>query len=406
MEEIFLMTFLNSSDSVESVLETFSGILDALHVGRVFRILVSFSAEVPSDFSEKFYDLLQQRNFNPDDFFLHFISMVDLCRVVDAALVELQASEECVTCNENDLLPRTVFAQDQFSVLEGEAGINYILNMIYAYLNFSEGYVGPALIDQAFAFDYGIRPCALTFNGGNVLAGEDFLLIGRDTITSNADTLGLESVEVLERFRQYYGVAYIHEIGSPTPYPTEPNFSQGRWQPVFHLDMYLTLGGPINKAGADREEVVFVGKLQILPAENEAKSEEEGEEILQMVRKVAKNLDRTALGFPKQLSAEIGITVLRFPLLLDLETGYYISWNNCLVENMGPGHKRTVYLPDYCTEPDSRYEPYQQQVIDVLEKAGFDYVLVNNDFLKYSLQYRGSLHCMVKVLRRGKFLAD
>lgn len=385
-------------------METFSGIFDTFYDGRQFRILVSFPKEVPENFEDDFSKNLKKKNYDPANFFLHFITMADLCKVIESALLELGGGDGCIACEEDALLPRTIFAQDPFSVLEGAHGINYILNCIYPYLNFAYGYIGPALIDQAFNDDYAIKPCQFTFNGANILAGEDYLLIGSDSVTFNADQMGLETAKVLDMFKTYYGVDKIFEIGSPVQYPKEPTFSQGEWQPVFHIDMYITLGGTINEKNETREEAIFVGKLELIPANtNEAEIAKQEVAALELLRQVRSNLNKTAKHISSEFTKFQKVKVLRFPLLLDLGTGNYISWNNCLVENYGPGNKRIVYLPDYCTEENSPYEVYQQQVIDTLEENGFECMLVDNEFLKYALQYRGSLHCMVKVLRRGGY---
>ncbi len=400
--DFFLLTFLRDDGNPAEVLATFDGILKKLHSNRDVNILVTFSKDIPTDFEEKFREAVTDKGMNNGRVKLQLMTMLSLCKVIQSALVELESISPQTICNENDLIPRTVFAQDPFSVLEGPGDLNSLLNPIYSYLNFANSYMGLCLADDAEPPSFMVRPTTFLFNGANTLAGENYVLIGSDSIVLNVESHGLSWEKVRDDFQGYYGVDQLVEIGGgEEEFPAFPYCSQGRFQPVYHLDMYITLCGPVENSKGEKEELVLVGELERV----EGTEEVEDPLLEPLLKQIGKSLDKTAKELNgKKLGART-CRVVRVPLLLDTSTGNYFSWNNCLVENFGAEKEKILYMPDYVIEEKSedKLKACQEKFVETVKQEGFEVVPIENDFAYYAMSMRGSLHCMVKVLRRGEY---
>jgi hypothetical protein len=402
IEEIFLLTFLKSDGTAEQVLETFGGILDAFKKDRKIRILVNFERKVPKTFRSDLAKLFRDKDYNIPEENIFLMSMLDLCGVIRSALLELEPGRTVVDCNEAQLIPATIFAQDPFAVLESDGDLNYLINPIYSHTNFANSYIAQNLADAARSPSYMIRPTLLSFNAANILAGENYILIGKDSVVENQGGDTQDRSELHAQFQAYYGVNHVVEIGSYDAYRNIPHYSQGKYQPVFHLDMFITLAGPVAVEHEMLVEIVFVGELVVYDLDSQAILTEPNP----LMKQITQGLDETAHLLDGMAFGDRLLKVVRIPLLLVINNHYgnYLSWNNALVENHWPRESSTVYLPDYCDSLDhpSSYKSCQDQAIARIEGCGFQVKMVSNRFVYYSLNMRGSLHCMAKAIRRSK----
>src|SRR5262249_20135809 len=97
----------------------------------------------------------------------------------------------------------------------------------------------------------------LYFQGGNVLELGDHVLIGKDYIQANLGRAHLETEEkILTAFKKVFGKDII-SMGRPELIPEEHRqyLGGGYYQPIFHIDMYIT---PTGKVGQSGKPIAFV----------------------------------------------------------------------------------------------------------------------------------------------------
>lgn len=261
--------------------------------------------------------------------------------------------------------------------------------------------------------DYLIKPTKLLLEGGNILANDSFILAGKDLLAQNIlQALGKDgrpesSRELLEQmdtqFRTEFSVDHVIWVGTDRAREDWSRPGHLTYQPAFHLDLFITLGGKTE----DGRQIVFVGdpKLtqKVLKAELKDKAPTFPVQIIQHFEVLDEfwlrhEMER-GLGMPS-------FKVVPVPLFIHSRVIY--SYNNCLVESYDG--ETVAYLPEYrVSEREDKYErlnPYFKVMASMVEEAllGNGFTKVNwlgpgKFFRKLSLM-RGSLHCITKVLKR------
>lgn len=287
------------------------------------------------------------------------------------------------------------WAQDAFIALENDAStilLKPVESMIDAADNRAEFFTADFL---ALAANMLIRPFGCRVQGGDVLVGDTYALIGRRTLAANRRSAHScspgEEQSIAEQFRRALGVQHLIPIGG-----------SGGGGELHHIDYYLTPGGK-NKRG---EEVLFVGRVGkdcLFTADNETIRARAG----QVRAQYNAYLDGVAESV-RELSATPGagvkFEVVRLPLILDyFRRGECVvrPYNNCLVEVYGT--EKNAYLPCYAEDDGTGaniFGPVEQQTRSVLEQYGFCVTMVHDNFCNISRQ-GGSLRCMVKELGRS-----
>ncbi len=227
--------------------------------------------------------------------------------------------------------------------------------------------------------------------GGNILVDGATCFVGADLSESAIDTG--RAIEVV-------GCAPLERRG-PSRFemmPGDPSWRQdidrsiaaeGSRQPVFHIDMFMTLAGATPE-GTQRillGDPVWASKLIGLPLPE---------------------------GFPVNAFAQIefglrlrGYEVLRNPLPFvyfddaeaKLREWFYASANNCWVECMEDNVGCRVFLPEYGFGPWPELKATDDANAAVWEGLGFE-VVRGGDFLPLADQL-GSLNCVSRILDRG-----
>lgn len=252
------------------------------------------------------------------------------------------------------------------------------------------------------------------FEGGNVLVDDDFYLVGADILDmwcrthvgANDKTPGdrrlaktLATAWDSDRRPIFIGI----EKGLARRGLTQFQYTPGDWswmeridqsisqsgsrQPIFHIDMFLSLAGP----GRD-------GKHRILVGDPALASRMIGTKLPPGVP--IKVFDEIA----RSLHAQ-GFTVIRNPLPLiytddvdaRLREWFYASSNNCLTERCADGRNR-VWLPQYGSGDWDCLQATDAANARIWEELGYEIVPAGN-FLSLADQL-GSLNCLVKVLTR------
>ena len=311
---------------------------------------------------------------------------------------------------------------------------------------------GDALIAESVQEHVALRSAQapLIFQGGNCLIGDTFWLLGKDYY---ADSLALLDGEnppveapdgaapdafVTRLFTEYVDARReLLVVGTNRPIPLRPFYGRregdgfyvdiagdgaGTYQPIFHIDMFITLVGR-NPSG-DFE--VLVGSPAM------------GDELLGTRSPYA--LDDVYDTIAGQL-AERGMKVQRNPLVhrptlgrsftlaqladiagqpgnealveavaelqaagatdgtsVQVRTWHHVTWNNCLVENsaaLGP----QVYLPTFGHRANSDLRVVDEAMASLWEERGFSVHLLG-DFNAFARR-QGVVHCIKKYLGRG-----
>ncbi|MEO1492908.1 MAG: hypothetical protein AAFV19_12215 [Pseudomonadota bacterium] len=235
------------------------------------------------------------------------------------------------------------------------------------------------------------------FEGGNVLACDDWLLIGGDGVgPDGADAHALAAALDPHRTPVVLECAEALPAEQTRPIPgqgagwTETLYHcefLGRRQPLFHIDLFVA---PAGRTGA--------GQPQFLVGCPRMGAEMLGHALPEHA--LAPAFDEIAA----QLEAA-GAAVLRNPMPLiwvdDVDkrhrTWFHLPVNNVLVEDCGPAG-RHVLLPCFAQDDWSELDLIDAANRALWERLGFT-VQPIPDLLPLA-ENRGALHCMCKVIER------
>ncbi|MFK7799877.1 MAG: hypothetical protein AB8E82_20655 [Aureispira sp.] len=270
----------------------------------------------------------------------------------------------------------------------------------------------------------------LPFVGGNVLSGDDFLLVG----------LHGSSKVLTKAGSDWLGKNLILLSSKPTPFIREwgkrrktsdgvLNYYQSSAadQTLFHLDLFITLAGK----GLRRNtiEYIVVGEpvlgfdgLEAAPEDVRAIATRLLEETTQAIEEIIEQIQQGMEAIGKRYK------IIRNPLPLTYydqieekdsqptSTRYWCwaSYNNCLVEQYEQEGDwiRSVFLPSYGGH-NSNYSRYsdkygswrdlerfdKQNKTLWEEKLDYDVVLLEQDFNPF-IRYQGSLNCLTNCIER------
>ncbi len=266
------------------------------------------------------------------------------------------------------------------------------------------------------ATDMSNSQAPLYFQGGNVLIGDDFFLIGVDYPAESlayvrqgvvAPNTGETAEQLVRRlYGEYLDAAReIVYVGSTVPVPEQQSQTfhldgeewtellylgnkPGTAQPLFHIDMFISMAG----RGNDGRYRLFVGDPR------KAADVLGGPVYPHAMAEVFDNVART-------LEAG-GFEVHRNPLPLvyvdDVEARtrvwYFATSNNVLVETR-PDRGPTVYLPTYGHGAWSALAATDEANRTLWEELGFATVALG-DFHPFA-ENLGAAHCITKYLGRS-----
>jgi hypothetical protein len=347
-----------------------------------------------------------------------------------------------------DYVAVTDWAEDAYVSLRDAAdGTRYLMEP------WEFGRFGDALIADAVEEHTEIRAsqAPLIFQGGNCLVGSDFWLLGKDYF---ADTVGLlvgdgrPPVEVptsedpqrfaADLFSRYVdGTRSLTLIGTKKPIPLLPYVGSrdgdtyylditaggaGTFQPIFHIDMFVTLVG-LNSEGAFE---VLVGSPSLA---DEVLGTSSPFALPEVYDGIARTLERS--GFTvrrnplvhrptpgaridlrriKEIASQSGDESLADAVreleragatdttMVQVRDWHHITWNNCLVENSESAGKH-VYLPTFGHGDYTDLAVIDSEMKSLWEDLGFTAHLLD-DFNEFARR-QGVVHCIKKYLARG-----
>lgn len=309
---------------------------------------------------------------------------------------------------------------------------------------------GDALIADAVeqATDITSAQAPLIFQGGNCLIGPEFWLMGKDYFVDTIDLLegpsspvGVPAGVPIDAFVRRLFADYVdarrdlHLIGTTRPIPIRPlygrregpdffldvaNGGAGTFQPIFHIDMFLTPVGYV-----DEEFTVMVGDpgmaLDILGGQAPYSLRDVYDRIAADLAERGLRVIRNPLvhhpspGRTLALRDLAGAAAADADLLLavqELEAAgasdgtpvtvrdwHHITWNNCLVENTASDPGPHVYLPTFGHGDQVHLAVIDDYMADLWAGLGFT-VQRLADFNEFARR-QGVVHCITKYLRRS-----
>ena len=313
---------------------------------------------------------------------------------------------------------------------------------------------GDTLIAEAVQSVTGARTktgqAPLIFQGGNCLIGDQFWLLGRDYFADSVRLIGEPGspVEIPEGTTPDEFVAQLFTdfvdsarrlivVGTNRPIPLRsfygtrdgnryfldiPSDGAGTFQPIFHIDMLITLTG--SNAGAFE---VLVGSPamadSMLGRTSPFGLEDVYDGIAQQLTSEGFTVHRNPLVHEPTLGSRFSITQLRElaqqpgneelgPAVDELvaagagsntqvtaRSWHHITWNNCLVENSAAKGKH-VYMPTFGHGARSQLKLIDDEMARLWSNMGFT-VHALGDFNAFA-ERQGVVHCIKKYLKRGE----
>lgn len=310
---------------------------------------------------------------------------------LDEVLAESGRGSTTTVVHTDENLRFTVWAQDPCLVLQDDDGQTTLL----AAAQFDRKRDADTLDVLATGIGARVQPSPLVFHGGDVLTGDDFVLVGQTARDLSGHALDdgrhvvvVDTGKTLGNHRTRRIRVKGRDLLEMLP------GGDGSPDPLMHLDMFLTLAG----RGPTGRYRIMVGSLTL------------ADEILErppVDATLADHLDDIAT----QLVDE-GFEVLRNPLPLthgdgrreldgdvhDVRIWYLASANNCLVQ-VDAEHGDHVWLPTYGHGAWRELAATDAANRRIWQTLGFT-VHELTSFHTFAQRF-GALHCIAKELDRG-----
>lgn len=317
------------------------------------------------------------------------------------------ADDEIVATD--DFLGFSVWAEDGYVVVADENGRHGFVEPA-AFPRYGDALVADQV---AAAAGLDLYQAPLHLQGGNVLIGDDFFLIGLDypllTFEEGiltAPTRAAEDELLRQVYRRYLDAERTFvPVGTTLPVPAAARRelrldgelwqeqlyagnAPGTRQPIFHIDMFVSLAG----RGAD-------GRYRVLVGDPREAARLTGEPL--QPHAMAAVFDDIARGL-----ADRGMDVTRTPLPLvyadDLEarvrSWYFATSNNVLV-HAPDGARPSVFVPTYAHGPFAdALAATDRRNAEIWQQLGYDVVALA-DFHPFASNL-GAAHCIKKYLAR------
>ncbi len=311
---------------------------------------------------------------------------------------------------------------------------------------------GDALISESVQEHVPLRSgqAPLIFQGGNCLIGDRFWLLGKDyfadsvaLVEGDRPPVDVPSGTTAEAFVTQLFAEYVDAgrelvvVGTNRRIPVRQFYGTrdgdeyyvdiagdgaGTFQPIFHIDMFITLVG--SRPDGDFDVLVGSPRLgdQILGTRSPYALDDVYDTIAAQLESRGMKVERNPLVHRPERGRRFTLAQLREiaekpgnETLLEAVTElaaagakdetpvtvrawHHVTWNNCLVENAASG--RNVYLPTFGHGPNKDLEAVDAAMKALWERRGFT-VHMLGDFNGFARR-QGVVHCIKKYLRRGR----
>lgn len=304
----------------------------------------------------------------------------------------------------------SIWAEDGYVIVNDRDSDNRYMLEPFSFPRFGDGLIADFVSNETHLRS---NQAPLYFQGGNVLIGDDFFFIGADYPAKSLDYINRVIVPnpnekpvaaVRRLYREYMDTdRRLFYIGSTIPVPAQTERQiviggeqwkeilylgnkQGTVQPLFHIDMFITL------AGRDDD-----GNYQVLVGDPKMAADTLG--VALWTHSMKQVYDNIARGLER-----IGFKVVRNPIPLVYvddpryheRIWYFATANNALVQITDTN--KTVWLPTYGHGNWSSLTATDQQNKSIWESLGFTINLLG-DFHPFA-ENLGAVHCIKKYLNR------
>ena len=343
-----------------------------------------------------------------------------------------------------DFVQLTDWAEDAYVALTDVSDDSGYLMEPWSFLRSGDALIADAVEEHT---DLTASSAPVIFQGGNCLIGDDFWLMGADYF---ADTLLLlregrppvrvpPGMDEQEFARSLYSTYVDAErelvlVGLPRPIALREWVAEhrdgtfllhstadgaGTYQPIFHIDMFLTLIGRHDDGAFE----VLVGDPRLA---DERLGSSSPFALAEVYNAIAQSLQQRGLAVSRNPLVHRQTAGRTFPLAelqqlapesmlpaladlaragatantpVELRNWHHITWNNCLVEN-SEEHGRHVYLPTFGHGENTDLAPLDQDMQALWQGRGFE-VHPLADFNDFAAR-QGVVHCIKKYIARGE----
>lgn len=377
--------------------------------GSMDRLLLTIPTYAVRGLASTYQDLLSKL---PQNTSIVVLVHEDTRSVVEGWISASGLEQKATVVAAPDHLHFSVWAEDGYVVsLDKDNGDTYFVEP------FSFPRYGDSLIADfvSNATDLKDTQSPVYFQGGNVLIGDDFFMIGADYPANSLEYVrshlqpapGEQPEDLIRRlYKEYLDQdRELIYVGSSIPVPKQEvrpitingqqwreilyfGNKEGTSQPLFHIDMFISLAG--------RDEN---GKFRLLVGDPSLAADILGGPVSpHAMQQVFDNI--------AQFLSDTGFEVLRNPLPLiyvddpieRVRIWYFATSNNLLVQNDETAG-RAVWMPTYGYGAWSDLSATDDANAQIWERLGFE-VKRLGDFHPFA-ENLGALHCIKKFIGRG-----
>ncbi|WP_413512211.1 hypothetical protein [Myroides odoratus] len=325
-------------------------------------------------------------------------------------LVKLNVNERVIINSIDDDLHFSVWAEDAHAITKDNSETYFA--QPFEFPRYADSIVSKIASNVSESIIY---QAPLYFQGGNILIGDNFFLIGKDYANNSLKYIDKvitpqhnETKEqcITRLYNKYLDTnKKLYYIGSTIKVPQQETSSiivdnekweqivffgnkEGTVQPLFHIDMFMTLVGRNDQ-----------GKYQIMVGDPKLAAE-----IIDLPESLLYSMSEVLDDISKQLSEIEEFEVIRNPLPLvyvddpneKIRVWYFATSNNCLVENTND--TKTVWLPTYGYGNWKELSKTDEANKIIWEKLNFKVIFLE-DFHPFT-ENLGAVHCIKKYLNR------
>ncbi len=335
------------------------------------------------------------QNYDPEvhNFIIHISPILERCNYIQS----IQPSYKCHKKCDHFSKPPEEWAQDIFSVLNTDEGIPVLVDSYYK-LNLPDQFAAEQLSNE---LGYLIKSTKYYIAGGDILTGDDYIIVGFNMFSRNKRLHGRQIDEFAFRDRFCKDLKALYHVSEVyCPWPELPKgvvellSNGGSFSGFIHIDLFMTLARTTDTG----EELMLLGRVDPKHYDKDFHASD-----LEAMANLNKAIDKVGEWFStiKNRNGQSLFRVDHIPLLIYWsEQNMYKSFNNSIVEITD--NDRNIYVPNY--DPDGpndiiKYDDVNNELDRQLKPYKIKRIPVIGDF-NYWASRAGSLHCVTKVLKR------
>lgn len=337
---------------------------------------------------------------------------IDFKELAREVIVSRMVFGETPNLHINDLDDFEIWIQDAFHALRNEHRQIVMLQPYYIFdrkgTHFESAlvdkYISQQLSSMKEAF---LQFSRFDFEGGNILAEDDFVLVGPSNLRNSWERYG--NIEGYGGFPTYKNLqdAMLKDLGANhllvpgmDTVPSEAADIPTQDGAMYHLDVFITLGGIDHQSG---KQIVWVAEFYEREGTKKYRKQDDSDpaSLNARMKKIVDWFEQKNHPYP----LGIQFKVLPMPCFTVKTSGSVFSYCNCLMERKG--RTKIAYVSDFAIDDGVQVwlkkllrKFYKAEVVPAFRKGGYQAVAVKGRFFDYAKQ-KGAFHCIAKVLQRS-----